>query len=175
MDLLAAGLGLDYGELRCDTTTAAWIEAGAELCTAVVQCLDGTGVAVEAIGSSAVEGLLAKPIIDLAGGHPTSQPFDATAARLTRAGWIYRGDAGEDGGQVFVLEARPWYRIAHLHVVDYGGRQWSDYLRLRQVLRHSAEARCHYESAKLALIARHPDDRRAYTAGKSAVVAALLR
>lgn len=176
MDLLAAGLGLDYGSVRCAPTTRAWIAAGIDVATAVAQCVDGTGATVEIIGSSAVEGLLAKPVIDLAVGLPAAEPpVDPVATRLERAGWIYRGDAGDQGGRVFVLEARPWFRVAHLHVVDRDGVPWRDYLRLRETLRTSAEARRQYAAVKLELIEQHAQDHRAYTDGKSAVVAALLR
>lgn len=120
-------------------------------------------------------GLLAKPIVDLAVGLSTDRDLDAVTKELEEAGWIYRGDAGDSGGHVFVLEARPWHRVAHLHVVGHGGLQWRNYLRLRDLLRTSPDARHQYEAVKLRLAAEHGDDRLAYTDGKSAVVSSLLQ
>jgi GrpB-like predicted nucleotidyltransferase (UPF0157 family) len=94
--------------------------------------------------------------------------------RLEADGWIYRGDAGEDGGHVFVLEARPFVRVAHLHVVEYQGRQWRNYIRFRDLLRRSPEAREQYETVKVALAARERSNRRAYTTGKTDVITTLL-
>jgi GrpB-like predicted nucleotidyltransferase (UPF0157 family) len=172
--LTEAGLGLDYDSLRLARTTQAWLVVGAELGSRVSQVLDGITSNVEVIGSSSVLGLLAKPIIDLAVGLAADQPLAPAVTRLATDGWIYRGDAGSDGGHVFVLEARPWHRVAHLHIVGYDGDQWRDYLRLRDLLRRSPHARERYEAAKLELVQQTPVDRKAYTRGKSEVVTSLL-
>jgi GrpB-like predicted nucleotidyltransferase (UPF0157 family) len=127
------------------------------------------------IGSSSVLGLLAKPIIDLAVELTVDQPLPPTATRLENDGWIYRGDAGADGGHVFVLEARPWHRVAHLHVVPYEGQAWRDYLRLRDLVRRSPNARDRYAAVKVELAQVEPIDRKAYTIGKTEVVASLLQ
>jgi GrpB-like predicted nucleotidyltransferase (UPF0157 family) len=172
--LIDAGLGLDSGEVRLERTTEDWVAAGAWLRDQVAAIVEGDAVGVESIGSSSVIGLLAKPIVDLAVGLSEDQDLARVRSRLEAAGWIYRGDAGNDGGHVFVLEARPWHRIAHLHVVDHGGAQWRDYLSLRDLLRRSSNARSEYEAAKRRLIAEFDDDRKAYTDGKSDVVRLLL-
>jgi GrpB-like predicted nucleotidyltransferase (UPF0157 family) len=173
--LTDAGLGLDYERLRLDRTTEAWVVAGAHLRDEVADLLDDLALAVEQIGSSSVVGLLAKPIVDLAVGLATPEVLSRVSTRLEGSGWIDRGDAGDNGGQVFVLEARPWHRVAHLHVVDYGRAQWLNYLRLRDLLRRSSEARRQYEAAKLRLVGVYGDDRKAYTDGKSTIVTSLLR
>ncbi len=83
--------------------------------------------------------------------------------------------AGSHGGYVFVLESQPWHRVGHLHVVDREGSQWRDYLRLRDLLRHSPEARQHYEAVKVSLSQQADIDRETYTLCKTEVVASLLR
>jgi len=173
--LTTAGLGLDYDAIRLDRTTDAWLAAGAELRNQVAEALDGLVTEVEVIGSSSVLGLLAKPIIDVAVGLDATQSISPVTARLQAEGWIYRGDAGSDGGHVFVRETRPWHRVAHLHVVEHNGSQWRNYLSFRDLLRRSPEARERYEAVKLALAGRQPTDRRAYTSGKTEVVTSLLR
>jgi GrpB-like predicted nucleotidyltransferase (UPF0157 family) len=75
---------------------------------------------------------------------------------MSRLGWRYRGDAGCDGGWVFVLEDAPLHRVAHAHGVEQGGSQWCAYLQLRDLLRRSAEARQAYEETKRQLVAQHP-------------------
>jgi GrpB-like predicted nucleotidyltransferase (UPF0157 family) len=173
--LTEAGLGQDYDSMVLSRTTEAWLAVGVELHDRVRRLLDGVTAHVEVIGSSSVLGLVAKPIIDLAVGLTSEQPLDPTATRLESDGWIYRGDAGADGGHVFVLEARPRHRVAHLHVVTYDGEAWRDYLRLRDLLRRSSDARQRYEAVKVELAQREPVDRKAYTLGKNEVVASLLR
>jgi GrpB-like predicted nucleotidyltransferase (UPF0157 family) len=173
--LTDAGLGLDHDELRLDRTTEHWVSAGSELRARVAESLDRVAAGVEQVGSSSVLGLRAKPIIDLAVGLRADHGLAAVTSKLTAVGWIYSGDAGEHGGHVFVLEARPRHRVAHLHVVGYGGAQWRNYLRFRDLLRRSPEARARYEAVKLRLAEEPGYDRKAYTDGKSAIVTALLR
>lgn len=120
---------------------------------------------MEQVGSAAVVGLLAKPIMDLAVGLALDQEVVTIRRRLESDAWIYRGDAAGDGGHVFVLETRPWFRVAHLHVVAHVGRQWRDYLLLRDLLRHSPEARDRFEAVELRLLQNSGNDRRAYTVG----------
>ena len=172
--LTEAGLGQEYDSMTLGRTTAAWLAAGVGLQMRVARVLEGVTTHVEVIGSSSVLGLLAKPIIDLAVGLTVDQPLPPTATRLEGDGWIYRGDAGADGGHVFVLEARPWHRVAHLHVVRYDGESWRNYLRLRDLLRRSPDARRRYEAVKAELAQRDPIDRKAYTLGKTEVVSSLL-
>jgi GrpB-like predicted nucleotidyltransferase (UPF0157 family) len=172
--LTEAGLGQHYDSMTLARTTEAWLAAGLELQHRVTHLLDGLTTHVEVIGSSSVLGLMAKPIIDLAVGLTVDQPVSPTITRLEADGWIYRGDAGDDGGHVLVLEARPWHRVAHLHVVRYEGKSWRDYLRLRNLLRQSPDARSRYEAVKVDLAQRDPVDRKAYTVGKTEVVTSLL-
>jgi GrpB-like predicted nucleotidyltransferase (UPF0157 family) len=136
--------------------------------------LGDSAAAVEQIGSASVAGLLAKPIVDLAVGLAPEHPLGQVRSRLESEGWIYRGDAGADGGHVVVLEDRPWHRVAHAHVVPVGGDQWRNYLRLRDLLRESPSARERYAAVKRRLLDEVGNDRSAYTTGKSDVVLSLL-
>jgi len=172
--LTDSGLGLDYDELRLLTTTEAWIAAGATLRDRMEEVLGDAAAAVEQIGSTSVAWMLAKPIVDLAVGLAPEQDLERARSRLEGEGWIYRGDAGADGGYRFVLEDRPWHRVAHAHVVPLGGDQWRDYLRLRDLLRASPSARQQYSMVKRRLLEVSGNDRSAYTTGKSDVVRGLI-
>ena len=117
------------------------------------------GIGIEHIGSTAIPGLVAKPILDFAVGIGDDiESFDLQP-RLERLDWQFRTGAGDEGGLVFVLETRAMHRVAHIHVVDCGDLQWRNYLRLRTRLRMDAAARDAYGAAKVALAARFPSDR----------------
>jgi GrpB-like predicted nucleotidyltransferase (UPF0157 family) len=168
------GLGLDYHVLRLDRTDERWIVAGERLRRDVAAELVGVVSGVEQIGSSSVIGLLAKPIIDIAVGIAPDQELSPVRERLEAVGWIYRGDAGANGGHVFVLEAWPWHRVAHIHVVAFDGEQWRKYLLFRDLLRRDATARAQYQSVKQQVAAEVGDDRKTYTDRKSIIVGDLL-
>jgi hypothetical protein len=59
-------------------------------------------VAIEHVGSTAVPGLVAKPILDIALAFPDRASLDEAASRLSVAGYEWRGDFQDEGGVVFV-------------------------------------------------------------------------
>lgn len=83
--LTAAGLGLDHGRVRLARTTEAWLIAGSQLRDDVERTLGTLVAGMEQIGSSAVPGLLAKPIVDLAVG-----PWRIATSPQSSAGWNRR-------------------------------------------------------------------------------------
>ena len=166
-------LGLQRGIVRLAPPDAAWADAFESERTRLAEALAGIAYAIHHVGSTSVPGLTAKPILDLAMGVDEA---DALVVRppLEALGYEYRGDGGDDGGHLFVLLSAPQVRTHHLHVVRTGDPQLPRWLRLRDHLRVSASARERYARAKRDLAARHPDDRRAYTEGKTAIIRALL-
>lgn len=171
--LLAVGLGLEKGVVHLEVARSRWSTVGNEVAAEIRDLLDGHVAAVEHVGSTSVPGLLAKPILDVAARLDSAGSTDEVRKLLDVAGWEYRGDAGSGGGLVFVLEARPRYRVAHLHVVNEHDDQWGHYLALRDRLRRDPAARVAYGDAKRQLALDHRTDRAAYTDGKDEIVARL--
>lgn len=170
-ELERLGLGLRRGVVRLARAQPAWSVAAQQLIDDLAGALDGQVGDIEHIGSTAVAGLLAKPILDIAVRlRATAEPRDVVEV-LRSAGWEYRGDAGSTGGLVFVLNVRPDHRVAHAHVVGAADRQWEDYLVVRDRLRSDPAARAAYEDVKRRLADAYPTDRVAYTDGKDAIVA----
>jgi GrpB-like predicted nucleotidyltransferase (UPF0157 family) len=173
-EAMTLGLGLEYGTVELRRTDARWAQVADELIDVVRQALREMAVDVQHIGSTSVEGMLAKPIIDIAiRSAPGTTPADAIE-RLVALGYEYRGDAGDAGGLVFVLDGRAWFRVAHLHVVAHDDPQWARYLTVRERLRTDPAARAHYEGVKRMLAARYPNDRTAYATGKDEAVATII-
>ncbi len=173
---LGGGLGLDYDVLQLQSGSATWQTIGAELAVKTSTLLGHHAVDVQHVGSTAVPGLLAKPIIDLAVGLRSHEDFPAVGQILTGHAWIYRGDSGDEGGHLFVLESSPWVRVSHAHAVIYEGWQWNRYLQFRDHLRSDATAREAYAEAKASLLSELGADgiREQYTNRKTPIVQALL-
>jgi GrpB-like predicted nucleotidyltransferase (UPF0157 family) len=117
------------------------------------------------VGSTAVPGLLAKPIVDIIIGLRNWNSLAGTIRHLQEAGYRYRGFRDDAGGHVadYVIDK---ITRRHVHIVEYGSRQWVRYLLFRDHLRRDPVARAEYESFKRELAARYPRNRRSYTAAK---------
>jgi len=167
-------LGLRHGTVELVAYRPEWAEAFREERIRLGRALSRLRCRVEHVGSTAVPGLLAKPILDIAVGIAAGQAVEGVIAALRGLSYEYRGDAGAEGGHVLVRGPEPLVRTHHVHVVDLGGAQWTSYLRFRDLLRRDPDARERYSTAKAALARRSPADREAYTASKDAIVHRLL-
>lgn len=153
-----------------------WAEAFATEAACIRAALPAHGeFALEHIGSTAVPGLDAKPVIDLLLIAPEVARWPQLVAPLQALGYVLWGDNPRRDRMFFVKGMPPFGtgRTHHLHV-----RVPADALRecrFRDWLRtHTGDA-LRYAALKHALAAAHPNDREAYTEGKTAFIESVLQ
>lgn len=130
------------------------------------------GLVVEHVGSTAVPGVAAKPIIDVDVVVASVDDVAPAVAALVAAGWQHEGDLGIPGREAF--EPRADLPPHHLYVVVRDSAAHLDHVDLRDYLRtHPSDAR-RYGALKRELAPLLSEDREAYLAGKSDLVAELL-
>lgn len=120
------------------------------------------------IGSTAVPGLAAKPIIDIMATVASLEASAAAIAAAERIGYAYF--PYKQDVRHWFCKPTPAHRTHHLHLVPMSSRLWQARLAFRDALRASAELRHEYQMLKLRLAVEHRDDREAYTNGESAFV-----
>ena len=126
---------------------------------------------VHHVGSTAVPGLVAKPIIDIMAGVGDLESSRDAIEKLGGLGYCYapyRADVMH-----WFCKPSPSRRTHHLHLVPTGSARFTDVLAFRDYLRAHPAAAADYAELKQRLAARHADDRDAYTDGKAAMVAAI--
>ena len=145
-----------------------WAAAAAAELARIGAALGPLGLRLEHIGSTAVPGLAAKPILDLMVSVADVEA-GAFVAPLERLGYLY---APSPGFRFFALPPkRP--RTHHVHVFAVGGEHERRHLAVRDFLRAHPEDAAAYEAVKRRVALEHPQDRLAYIAGKEAHVVAL--
>lgn len=87
------------------------------------------------MGSTDVEGLVAKPIVDVAVRLAPDVNQTSVIGSLEGRCYEFRVDKGQEGGLLFVAEDQPGHRIAHVHLLRDADDQWERYLKLRDQLR----------------------------------------
>jgi GrpB-like predicted nucleotidyltransferase (UPF0157 family) len=120
------------------------------------------------VGSTAVPGLAAKPIIDIMAPVASLEASAGGIAAAERIGYVYFPYKREV--MHWFCKPSPAHRTHHLHLVPMGSRLWQERLAFRDALRSNAERRHEYQALKLRLAAEHRGDREAYTEGKVAFV-----
>ena len=151
-----------------------WAARAAEACQAARNACSELLVDVQHVGSTAVSGLPAKPILDIAAAVVTFDAMPELVRRLVGIGYRYRGDHGDAGGHLFVADSAAGIRTIHMHVVEQSSSQWRDYLRFRDLLRRRSAIRKQYAELKRDLASIYKDDRESYTASKAAFIREVL-
>lgn len=126
---------------------------------------------VEHIGSTAVPGLAAKPIIDMVVPLQADAEAEAVTSALEAIGWVH--DPQPDDRELRRLSfcrPDPAWRTHHLHVVAESSGSWRDWIAFRDQLRIDPRRAAAYADLKRGLARRHEHDRDAYRAGKGAFV-----
>ena len=149
----------------------AWPQRFAEIRAMLQRTIPGTYHSVEHVGSTAVPGLAAKPVLDLAAGRNPEVPARDYVAILVTAGYVHRGESGLPGREFF---RKGKLRTHHLHLVEREGPHWRRYLIFRDALRADPALRDAYAKLKQHLMHRFPQDREAYIEGKTAFVQQVL-
>ncbi|MGI9196123.1 MAG: GrpB family protein [Candidatus Nanopelagicales bacterium] len=120
------------------------------------------------VGSTAVPGLMAKPVIDILVGVESltaSQTCVALVAQLDYCYAPYRTDEMH-----WFCKPRPSQRTHHLHLVPTASQRFADELTFRDYLRGHADRARAYEQLKITLSERSSHDREAYTEGKAGFI-----
>jgi GrpB-like predicted nucleotidyltransferase (UPF0157 family) len=124
-------------------------------------------VAIEHIGSTAVPGLAAKPVIDLVVVVAPGNVRKATE-RLSAIGYGHQGNLGVEGREAFAVPAGE--RRHHLYVSATDSEELRAQLVFRDRLRADAALAGRYEMLKRELAERYRDNREAYTEGKTGFI-----
>jgi GrpB-like predicted nucleotidyltransferase (UPF0157 family) len=142
----------------------AWPGVFAALGDELRGALGEIAVRIDHIGSTAVPGLAAKPIIDVQVSVASFEPLAAFRLPLERLGYRYRADNPERTKRYF--REPPGRRRTHLHIRRGGSfsEQWA--LLFRDFLRAHRDVAVEYEAVKRRLAIQFRDDRHGYADAK---------
>ena len=164
-------LGLHHGTVALRDPTPRWSELYEEEAGRIRRALGDVALDVQHVGSTAVPGLRAKPILDIAVGVRRLDDAERYRAPLEALGYDYRPEAGVPNTVVF---GRGTPRTHLVHVVAHDGPVWAGLVGFRDALRVDPELAQEYAALKEDLARKHPGDRAAYTEGKGSFVRAVV-
>lgn len=119
---------------------------------------------IEHIGSTAVPGLAAKPVIDIMAGVTSLEESREAIGAANGMGYCYAP---------YQADIEHWFckpsfafRTHHLHLIPVGSQQWVRPIAFRNYLRIHSDVAAEYEALKRRLAVEYRLDREAYTAAK---------
>lgn len=127
----------------------------------------------EHVGSTAVEGLAAKPIIDLLAVVEDADDATALVPVLEDNGYEHRPNDGVPDRE-FLARGPRTNRTHYLSLVERDGDCYREQVAFRDYLRERSDVAAEYEALKRELAEEYPDDRSAYTERKGRFVERVL-
>jgi GrpB-like predicted nucleotidyltransferase (UPF0157 family) len=165
-------LGLAAGEVRLREAHEAWARAFELERATILEAIGQHVLDVQHVGSTAIPGVPAKPILDILVGVADFEEAKVCVAPLERAGYLFRNEHGIPRRHYFV-KGEP--RTHHLHMIERDSEHWRSTVGFRDLLKQNPESARAYADAKKTLAAIYARDRAAYQRDKDEVVERLLR
>jgi GrpB-like predicted nucleotidyltransferase (UPF0157 family) len=165
-------VGLAEGTVRLESYSPQWMKLYAAEERLLRETLGPLAREIQHIGSTAVKGLPAKPIVDIAVQISRLAQLGRVTRAMVGAGYEYKGEHGLPGRHFFV-KGNPVTH--HVHVVARGSRHWIRWIAFRDHLRRDATARKAYAEHKRRLARKFARNRDGYTSGKNPIVEKILK
>lgn len=131
-------------------------------------------IVVEHIGSTSIDNMPSKPILDLGIGTASKKDIIEIVNILSRNTWVDRGDRKDRGGYLLVKFVAEEVISHHLHILVTDDQQWKNYLLFRDSLRNNEQLAEEYKNLKLQLFEKHKLERGNYTDGKAEFIKRVL-
>ena len=149
-----------------------WPERFKLLKSRIEPALSGIASSIEHVGSTAIPGLAAKPVIDISVVVETVQLIEKAIEQLEILGYKHRGQMGVEGREAF--DSPSELPSHHLYVCLRGSIGLSNHLIIREYLLANPEVAIEYGSLKKVLAKRFSEDRSAYLDGKTDFLVGIL-
>ena len=146
---------------------SAWKTAFEEIRKEIEEAVGDLIVGMEHVGSTSVEGMSAKPCIDLDVIIPDYTVFDNVVDRLKVIGYFHEGDLGIPGREAFRYSGKPHLQNHHLYVCPKDSVELHRHITFRNFLRNHPEAVKKYSAVKEIAARLFPDDIDRYMAYKA--------
>ncbi len=133
----------------------------------IEDALGDLALSIEHVGSTSVEGLSAKPIIDIDVVIEDRLILDDVILALKKIGYTHEGDQGIEGREAFKYQGKEHLRKHHLYVCAKDASELRRHIGFRDYLRNHPEAVAEYSRVKTEGAIKYPYDIDGYIAYKS--------
>jgi GrpB-like predicted nucleotidyltransferase (UPF0157 family) len=147
-----------------------WPEAFAAEAAAVATALGGNLLEIHHVGSTAIPGIYAKPVIDMLAAVSDIALIDRDAARMAALGYEAMGEFGIAGRRYFRRDDAAGQRTHQVHAFQHGSPHVARHLAFRDFLRVHPALAAQYGELKQKLADAFPNDAEAYMDGKDGFI-----
>lgn len=166
-------MGLKVGEVKLEKWNPEWRHDFEIEKQNLLSIFGSLALDIQHIGSTSVDQLDAKPIIDIAVGLKNLSDFEKVRQIFLRLP-EYSVKTDNEPGEILIRKGPEDNRTHFIHVMQYNSQRMNDSLKFRNILRHDPQIRDEYCKLKHQLADKYPSDRKAYTANKAGFIEQIL-
>ena len=169
-------IGLERAVVRLEAHNPEWARLYERERARLSAALGTHVLDLQHVGSTAIPGIVAKPILDIAAAVRSFEAAFVCIEPIVALGYAYYGENGIPRRHYFVRrDPVSGQAIIHLHMNELGGPDWENQILFRDYLIAHPEAAAQYSALKRDLAAQYPHDREAYTEAKAPFIEHVLR
>lgn len=168
-------IGLKRGTVELLPHQPLWKDVAAKTIMLLKSLLNNVAIDIQHVGSTSIDSIYAKPIIDIAVGVDSLDSIKPYIGSLAENGIIFRKEDIKEQLLFVIGDFEKDTRTHHIHVVEWNGTAWNNYINFRDYLNAFPEYAKEYEDLKKKLLLEFADDRGNYTAGKHELIEKILK
>lgn len=167
-------IGLVRGTVEVVPHCKEWENSAIRTIELLKNILENDFTDIQHIGSTSIKSIYSKPIIDIAVAVNDFSTILKYNELLEKQGIIYRGQDRENQLLYVMGDFENNTRTHHIHIVLNNSIEWNNYINFRDFLNNNTKFAKAYSDLKISLAKKYPNDRNAYTEGKSEMINKIL-
>lgn len=168
-------LGLQRGTVRLEPYNPEWQKLFETEKSALKEVLGDKFINAEHVGSTAIPGMKAKPILDLMLAIPDLENWEWIKEPLAKLGYEFRRDFRNEQGHILFVKGPEENRTHYLKITEPNSDFWTEHILFRDYLVKNPQYSEEYQNLKEKLFDAHAGNREPYTKGKEEFVRKILK
>ena len=167
-------MGLKMGTVKVEEYNSNWKNEFEQEKKILKEIFKDIAITIEHVGSTSIEGLSAKPIIDIAVSVSKLEDFEQVREYFINSNnYSVKEENSQD--EILVRKGTPECITHFIHVMEYESERYKNVILFRDYLRKNVEEKNEYEKLKKELAEKYKDDRKMYTASKNDFIQKILQ
>lgn len=165
-------MGLTNNTVKLEKNYEKWKKMFEEEKNNLNKIFDDNSFKIEHVGSTAVKGLLAKPIVDIAIGLDSFEDIKIYENKLKEK---YTFKENFKKNEILLIKENKTETFFLIHILLVNDKRYQDMIRFRNILNNNKEILKEYEDLKITLSKKYANDRKMYTQSKNEFITNILK
>lgn len=167
-------IGLAKNSVCLCPYSTGWKESFESEKALLIDCIGCEIIDVQHVGSTSIQGMQAKPVIDIAAAIRKLNDGFKLINSLESIGYHFKGSLGESH-RFFFWKGNEMKNMHNLHIVEYGDENWLNFLLFRDYLNSNTVYKDRYSELKAELALQYNYDRETYTKRKTEFIKEVIQ